>query len=66
MEKCTDVAKEVHQGKLKVLFSDQLANNIPLQLVYLQTDYPNHKVRTVIDFLKQKSLQFEGTYPLLT
>ena len=61
-----DVAKEVHQGKLKVLFSDQLANNIPLQLVYLQTDYPNHKVRTVIDFLKQKSLQFEGTYPLLT
>ncbi|WP_259394928.1 hypothetical protein [Shewanella sp. SR44-3] len=41
-----DVAKEVHQGKLIVLFSDQLADKIPLQLLYLQTDYPNHKIRT--------------------
>lgn len=61
-----DVAKEIHLGRLKVLFGDQLAESIPLQLVYLQTDYPSHKVRTVIDFLKQKSQEFEEAYPLLT
>ncbi|RTR31724.1 LysR family transcriptional regulator [Shewanella atlantica] len=61
-----DVAKEVHQRRLSVLFRDQLADSIPLQLVYLQTDYPSHKVRTVIDFLKQKSQEFEGAYPLFT
>lgn len=61
-----DVAKEVHQGKLVLLFADQIAERIPLQLVYLQTDYPSHKVRTVIDFLKQKSQQFTLQYPLPT
>ncbi|RTR37750.1 LysR family transcriptional regulator [Shewanella canadensis] len=61
-----DVAKEVHCGRLKVLFGDQLAESIPLQLVYLQTDYPSYKVRTVIDFLKQKSQEFDESYPLLT
>lgn len=60
-----DVAKCVHQGQLNVLFSNQLADSIPLQLVYLQTDYPSHKIRTLIDFLKQKSHDFETRYPLL-
>ncbi len=58
-----DVAKEVKQGKLQLLFSDQLAENIPLQLVYLQSDYPAHKVRAVIDFIKQKFIEFAAQYP---
>lgn len=59
-----DVAKEVHNGQLVLLFADQLAEYIPLQLVYLQTDYPSHKMRTVIDFLKRKSQTFSEQYPL--
>lgn len=58
-----DVAKEVHQGELVVLFADQLAEPIPLQLVYLQSDYPSHKVRSAIDFLKQKSQSYLAQYP---
>ncbi len=58
-----DVAKEVKQGQLQLLFSDQLAENIPLQLVYLQSDYPAHKVRAVIDFIKQKTIVFAANYP---
>ncbi|QQX80748.1 LysR family transcriptional regulator [Shewanella sp. KX20019] len=60
-----DVAKEVHQGALVLLFSDHIADNIPLQLVYLQSDYPSHKIRTVIDFIKQKTQAFESDYPAL-
>ncbi|MGS0696574.1 LysR family transcriptional regulator [Shewanella sp. 0m-4] len=59
-----DVAKAVHQGKLVLLFPEHLAVNTPLQLVYLQTNYPSHKVRSVIDFLRQKSLTFAKLYPL--
>ncbi|GIU03561.1 LysR family transcriptional regulator [Shewanella sp. c952] len=58
-----DVAKEVNQGELVVLFADQLAEQIPLQLVYLQSDYPSHKVRSAIDFLKQKSQSYLEQYP---
>jgi DNA-binding transcriptional LysR family regulator len=60
-----DVAKEVHQGKLVLLFADHIADSIPLQLVYLQSDYPSHKIRTVIDFMKQKTQAFESHYPPL-
>ena len=60
-----DVAKEVHQGSLVLLFADHIADSIPLQLVYLQSDYPSHKIRTVIDFIKQKTQKFESNYPPL-
>ncbi|MCL1145481.1 LysR family transcriptional regulator [Shewanella marinintestina] len=60
-----DVAKEIHQGKLKRLFTEQASTKIPLQIVYLQTDYPSHKVRAVIDFLKEKCQQFTQQYPLI-
>ncbi|MCC4831868.1 LysR family transcriptional regulator [Shewanella sp. 10N.7] len=60
-----DVAKEVHQGSLVLLFADYIADSIPLQLVYLQSDYPSYKIRTVIDFIKEKIQTFESNYPPL-
>lgn len=59
-----DVAREVHGGQLVVLLDKHLASPIPLQLTYLKTDYPSHKVRHTIDFLRQKCQQFERHYPL--
>ncbi len=59
-----DVAVDVHQGKLKLLFADQIANSVPLQLVYLQTDYPKYKVRSTIDLLIDKVQRFQQKYPL--
>ncbi|MCG9712995.1 LysR family transcriptional regulator [Shewanella insulae] len=59
-----DVAQEVTEGRLELLLTDYLAEPIPLQLTYLQTEYPSHKVRTCIEFLKQKCLAFDSQYPL--
>ncbi|WP_394391293.1 LysR family transcriptional regulator [Shewanella woodyi] len=59
-----DVAADVHQGRLKLLFADQLASKVPLQLVYLQTDYPKFKVRCIIDLLIDKIQEFQQLYPL--
>ncbi|MCE9679873.1 LysR family transcriptional regulator [Shewanella sp. AS1] len=59
-----DVAREVESGQLVLLFDKQLSEKIPLQLLYLQTDYPSHKVRTAIDFLKQKCVDYLQQYPL--
>lgn len=61
-----DVAMDVHQGRLVLLFPDQLAEKIPLQLVYLQTDYPRLKIRKTIDFIIERIDAFSRRYPLLT
>ena len=60
-----DVAMDVHQGRLVLLFPDQLAEKIPFQLVYLQTDYPSLKIRKTIDFIIERIDAFSRTYPLL-
>ncbi|WP_076414422.1 LysR family transcriptional regulator [Shewanella sp. UCD-KL12] len=61
-----DVAADVHQGKLVLLFPDQLAEKIPLQLVYLQTDYPALKTRKTIDFIIERIEAFSTAFPLIT
>lgn len=58
-----DIAKDVEQGRLCVLLTDYLTEEIPLQLVYLQTDYPKKQLRMVIDFLQQKFNEFNQRYP---
>ncbi|MBB1272250.1 LysR family transcriptional regulator [Psychromonas sp. SR45-3] len=58
-----DIAEDVEQGRLKVLLTDYLTEDIPLQLVYLQTDYPRKQLRMVIDFLQHKFSEFSKRYP---
>ncbi|QFU21196.1 LysR family transcriptional regulator [Shewanella eurypsychrophilus] len=60
-----DVAADVHQGRLVLLFPDQLAEKIPLQLVYLQSDYPTLKIRKTIDFIIKRIEEFSETFPLI-
>ncbi|MCZ4338254.1 LysR family transcriptional regulator [Shewanella colwelliana] len=59
-----DVAQDVTQGRLNLILVDKIAPPIPLQLVYLQTDYPSHKIRRTIEFLAEKLGQFTSYYPL--
>ena len=59
-----DVAEDVTAGRLRLVLADKLAPPIPLQLVYLQTEYPSFKVRRTIEFLADKLSQFAATYPL--
>ncbi|MDX1280676.1 LysR family transcriptional regulator [Shewanella colwelliana] len=59
-----DVAQDVTQGRLTLILADKMALPIPLQLVYLQTDYPSHKIRRTIEFLAEKLGQFTSHYPL--
>ena len=58
-----DVAQDVTEGRLQLILADKLAPAVPLQLVYLQTDYPSHKLRRTIEFLAQKLQQFSQEYP---
>lgn len=58
-----DIAEDVEQGRLKVLLTDYLTEDVPLQLVYLQTDYPRKQLRMVIDFLQHKFSEFSKRYP---
>lgn len=60
-----DVAEDVYAGRLIHLFPEWLAAPMPLQLVYLQTDYPSIKVRKVMDFINDKFRGFEQAYPFL-
>lgn len=53
-----DVAQDVTEGKLSLVLADKIAPPIPLQLAYLQTDYPSHKIRRTIAFLVEKLCQF--------
>ena len=53
-----DVAQDVTEGRLSLVLTDKIAPPIPLQLVYLQTDYPSHKIRRTIAFLVEKLGQF--------
>jgi len=59
-----DVAQDVTEGRLNLVLTDKIAPPIPLQLVYLQTDYPSHKIRRTIAFLVEKLGQFAQDYPL--
>ncbi|WP_237709438.1 hypothetical protein [Shewanella baltica] len=59
-----DVAQDVTEGRLSLVLADKIAPPIPLQLVYLQTDYPSHKIRRTITFLVEKLSQFSQNYPL--
>ncbi|WP_413490027.1 hypothetical protein [Shewanella baltica] len=59
-----DVAQDVTEGRLHLVLADKIAPPIPLQLVYLQTDYPSHKIRRTIEFLVEKLSQFSQNYPL--
>jgi len=59
-----DVAQDVTEGRLHLVLADKIAPPIPLQLVYLQTDYPSHKIRRTIAFLVEKLSQFSQNYPL--
>ncbi|BFL82085.1 hypothetical protein LFREDSHE_05350 [Shewanella baltica] len=59
-----DVAQDVTEGRLNLVLADKIALPIPLQLVYLQTDYPSHKIRRTIAFLVEKLGQFAQNYPL--
>jgi hypothetical protein len=38
---------------------------VPLQILYLHTDYPSFKVRRVIDFLADRFQTFERRFPLI-
>lgn len=58
-----DIAEDVEQEKLQVLLTNYLTEDIPLQLVYLQTDYPRKQLRMVIDFLQQKFTEFTKKHP---
>ncbi|TEW56504.1 LysR family transcriptional regulator [Psychromonas sp. RZ22] len=58
-----DIAEDVEQGRLKVLLTDYVTEDIPLQLVYLQTDYPRKQLRMIIDFLQHKFNEFSERYP---
>ncbi|MEM6250013.1 LysR family transcriptional regulator [Shewanella vaxholmensis] len=58
-----DVAQDVTEGRLNLVLADKIAPPIPLQLVYLQTDYPSHKIRRTIEFLVEKLSQFSQNYP---
>ena len=53
-----DVAQDVTEGRLSLVLADKIAPPIPLQLVYLQTDDPSHKIRRTIAFLVEKLGQF--------
>ena len=59
-----DVAQDVTEGRLNLVLTDKIAPPIPLQLAYLQTDYPSHKIRRTIAFLVEKLGQFAQDYPL--
>ncbi|WP_259514640.1 hypothetical protein [Shewanella baltica] len=59
-----DVAQDVTECRLNLVLTDKIAPPIPLQLVYLQTDYPSHKIRRTIAFLVEKLGQFAQDYPL--
>lgn len=59
-----DIAQDVEQGRLTILLSDYQTEDIPIQLVYMQTDYPKKQLRMVIDFLQNKFNEFEKKYPL--
>lgn len=58
-----DIAEDVEQGRLQILLKDYLTEDIPLQLVYLQTEYPRKQLRMMIDFLQQKFSEFSKRYP---
>ncbi|WP_338725949.1 hypothetical protein V8687_20595 [Shewanella baltica] len=58
-----DVAQDVTEGRLSLVLADKIAPPIPLQLVYLQTDYPSHKIRRTIEFLVEKLGKFAQDYP---
>jgi len=58
-----DIAKNVEQGRLIILLKEYRSEDVPLQLVYLQTEYPRKKLRMVIDFLQQKFTEFSQQYP---
>ena len=60
-----DVAEDVHAGRLINLFSPQQCETVPLQILYLHTDYPSFKVRRVIDFLADRFQTFERRFPLI-
>ncbi|AZQ13241.1 LysR family transcriptional regulator [Shewanella khirikhana] len=60
-----DVAKDVHAGRLVNLFPRAQTDSVPLQLVYLQTDYPSMKLRRVSDFLAERIQAFERAFPLI-
>lgn len=53
-----DVAQDETEGRLSLVLADKIAPPIPLQLVYLQTDDPSHKIRRTIAFLVEKLGQF--------
>ena len=59
----TDIAEDVEQGRLQVLLKEYSTDDIPLQLVYLQSEYPRKKLRMVIDFLQHKFSEFSKRYP---
>ncbi|MEG3754062.1 LysR family transcriptional regulator [Psychromonas arctica] len=58
-----DIAKDVEQGRLIILLKEYRSEDVPLQLVYLQTEYPRKKLRMVIDYLQQKFTEFSQQYP---
>lgn len=58
-----DIAKDVEQGRLIILLKEYRSEDVPVQLVYLQTEYPRKKLRMVIDFLLQKFNEFSQQYP---
>jgi len=58
-----DIAKDVEQGRLIMLLKEYRSEDVPLQLVYLQTEYPRKKLRMVIDYLQQKFTEFSQQYP---
>lgn len=58
-----DIAEDVEQGRLIILLTEYRSEDVPLQLVYLQTEYPRKKLRMVIDFLQQKFNEFSQRYP---
>jgi len=58
-----DIAKDVEQERLIILLKEYRSEDVPLQLVYLQTEYPRKKLRMVIDYLQQKFTEFSQQYP---
>jgi len=58
-----DIAEDVEQGRLQILLKDYLTEDVPLQLVYLQTEYPRKQLRMMIDFLQHKFSEFSQRYP---
>ena len=58
-----DIAQDVEKGLLTVLLTDYQTEDIPIQLIYMQSDYPKKKLRMIIDFLQHKFSEFENRYP---